>query len=120
MAIIKDKIKEFNSSETIIVQDCIFTGNITTKGILRIEGTVEGNINEAKEIFITKTARINGDISAEKAIIYGKITGNIFVNGSTEIMSTAEIEGDISTSKIMIEEGAKVNGKINMKEHNKE
>ncbi|MEF3279713.1 MAG: polymer-forming cytoskeletal protein [Elusimicrobiota bacterium] len=115
MALIKEKLSEFTASETIISSDCVFTGNIITKGSIKIEGSVEGNISEAKEVFIGKTARVNGDVSSEKCIIYGNLKGNIFVKEIVEIMSSASVEGGITASRIMIEEGANINGKVEMK-----
>lgn len=115
MSIFKDKISEFTVSETNISSDCIFTGNIITKGSIKIEGSIEGNITEAKEVFISKTAKVNGDISCDRCIVYGTVKGNVFVKDIVEIMSTGIINGDITTSKIMIEEGGVINGKVETK-----
>ncbi len=113
MGILKEKVSELQTSQSIITQDCIVSGNITTKGSIKIEGSLEGNINEAKEVFISKTGMINGDISCSNCIIYGIVKGNITAKDIIEIMSSASVEGDLTTSRIMIEEGAKFNGKIN-------
>jgi len=115
MALIREKISELTSTESVISEDCIFTGNIVTKGSIKIEGTVDGSISEAKEVFISKTSKITGDISSEKCVIYGNVKGNILVNDMVEVMSSASIEGNITAPRIMIEEGAFFNGEINMK-----
>lgn len=115
MAIFKDKISEFTVSETNISSDCIFTGNIITKGSIKIEGSIDGSITEAKEVFIGKTAKVNGDISCEKCIVYGTVKGNIFVKDIVEVMSSGVIEGDITASRIIVEEGGVLNGKVETK-----
>ncbi|HOJ86297.1 MAG: polymer-forming cytoskeletal protein [Elusimicrobiales bacterium] len=115
MALIKEKISELTSSESVISADCIFTGNIVTKGSIKIEGTVDGSVSEAKEVFISKTAKITGDISGEKCVIYGNVKGNILASDMVEIMSSASVEGDVTALRIMIEEGANFNGKITMR-----
>jgi cytoskeletal protein CcmA (bactofilin family) len=115
MALIREKISELTSTESVISEDCIFTGNIVTKGSIKIEGTVDGSISEAKEVFISKTSKITGDISSEKCVIYGNVKGNILVNDMVEVMSSASVEGNITAPRIMIEEGAFFNGEINMK-----
>ncbi|NLH39510.1 MAG: polymer-forming cytoskeletal protein [Elusimicrobia bacterium] len=111
----KEKISELTASESIISPDCIFTGNLITKGSIKIEGIVNGSISEAKEVFVSKTAKITGDISSEKCIVYGAIKGNILSKNFVEIMSTASIIGDITTQKIMVEEGAGINGMVRVK-----
>jgi cytoskeletal protein CcmA (bactofilin family) len=111
----KEKISELTTSESIISSDCIFTGNLITKVSIKIDGTVEGSINEAKEVFIGKTAKINGDVSSERCIVYGSISGNVFSKDFVEVMSTGSIDGDITTEKIMVEEGACINGMVKVK-----
>jgi cytoskeletal protein CcmA (bactofilin family) len=115
MALIKTKLAEITSTESIIAEDCIFTGNIVTKGSLRVDGVVDGNISEAKDVFVSKTGKVNGDISSEKCVVYGNVKGNIVVKEKLEIMSSSTIEGDITSPKILVEEGAIFNGNINMK-----
>ncbi|MGC8867406.1 MAG: bactofilin family protein [Elusimicrobiales bacterium] len=116
---IKQKILELTSTESIIAQDCVFTGNISTRGSLKVEGIVEGNINSSKDVFIAKTARVNGDIICERCSIYGSINGNITANDIVEIMSIGSVCGDVKTSRIMVEEGGFVSGKIEMKREKK-
>lgn len=119
MAIIKDKISELTVSESVISEDCVFSGNINTRGSIKIEGVVEGNINAAKDVFISKTARINGDVVCDKCTVYGTVNGNVTANDMVEIMSIGYVCGDIKTSRIAIEEGGFISGKIEMKKEKK-
>lgn len=115
MSSLKGKISELTSTESIISEDCVFSGNITTKGCIKIEGVVEGNINASKEVFVAKTARVNGDITCEKCVIYGSVNGNITAADIVEIMSIGCVCGDIKTSRISIEDGGFLSGKVDMK-----
>lgn len=115
MSGLKGKISELTSTESVISEDCIFSGNINTKGCLKVEGVVEGNINASKEVFVAKTAKINGDITCEKCIIYGTINGNVTASEVVEVMSIGSVCGDITTSRIIVEEGGFISGKLNMK-----
>ncbi|MCX7642097.1 MAG: polymer-forming cytoskeletal protein [Elusimicrobiales bacterium] len=115
MSSLKGKISELTATESIIAEDCVFSGNINTRGSLKIEGMVDGNITCSKEVFVAKTARINGDIVCEKCIIYGSINGNLTASDSVEIMSIGSVNGDIKTSRIMIEDGGYFCGKLEMK-----
>lgn len=114
MSVFKGKISDLTTTESVISQDCIFAGNINTKGSLKIEGVVEGNINGAKEVFIAKTAKVNGDVVCERCIVYGSVNGNITASESVEIMSIGSVCGDIKTPRIMIEDGGFFVGKMEM------
>lgn len=77
MAIFKDKIVELNVSETYIAQDVLVKGDISLKGSIRVDGTLIGNISEAKSVSIGKSSKVNGNISCEKCDVYGQINGSI-------------------------------------------
>jgi len=115
MAILKEKLADITSTESVIAEDCVFTGNISTKGSLRIDGVVDGNITEAKDVFVSKIGKVNGDVSCQNCVVYGNVRGNIVSKEKVEIMSSASVEGDVTSSKILIEEGAIFNGNITMK-----
>lgn len=115
MSGLKGKITELTATESIISEDCVFSGNINTRGSLKVEGIIEGSVNGAKEVFIAKTARINGDIVCERCIVYGSVNGNITASESVEVMSIGSVCGDIKTSRIMIEDGGFFCGKLDMK-----
>ncbi len=116
---IKEKITELTSTQSIVAEDCVFSGNINTQGSLKVEGVVEGNINTSRDIFIAKTARVNGDIVCERCTVYGSVNGNITAADCVEIMSIGYVCGDIKTSRIMVEDGGFISGKIEMKKEKK-
>lgn len=115
---LREKLSEITATESIVSEDCTFCGNINTKGSLKIEGIVEGNIVQAKDVFIGKAARVNGDITCERCTVYGQVNGNITACGLIEVMSVGSVKGDIIASKIMIEEGGFVCGKVEVKRTN--
>lgn len=93
-------------AETLIGNDTTFHGTISTKGMLRVDGKIDGGINEAAELIIGNTGMIKGDISAKTIIVGGKITGNIVAGKSIELLPKAQIYGDIRTPGLSIAEGA--------------
>lgn len=96
--------------ETLIGTDTHFHGTITTKGILRIDGKIDGGINEASEVIIGGDGQVKGDISAISVIVGGKITGNLSSTSSIELLPTAHVYGDIRTPQLLIAEGAVFEG----------
>jgi cytoskeletal protein CcmA (bactofilin family) len=90
--------------ECLIGTNCSFEGQIDTKGTIRIDGSVNGNVN-ADWIIIGEHGKIQGDLSAKGAIIGGAITGNILTKESLSIMQTGKVSGDIKSNKLSIAEG---------------
>lgn len=90
-----------------------FKGEVETKGTIRIDGSVEGNIS-ADWIVVGEKASIKGDLSARGIVVGGRITGNLRAKEIVEIKNKGEVYGEISTAKLMIAEGAVFEGRSSM------
>jgi cytoskeletal protein CcmA (bactofilin family) len=90
------------------------TGNLIAVSDLRIDGTVNGNIECSERVIIGETGKVEGDIKSKSAIIQGKLNGSLLVSDSLEVHSKASIHGDITTSKLIVENGAIFNVQCNM------
>lgn len=103
-----DKTGEYVS---VISEQCQFQGTLDLQGSLRIDGALEGNVDNAKYVTISKSGTVKGDITAQGVVIIGKMTGDI-VADSVEILADAKITGNIRSKSILIEGGAKVSATI--------
>lgn len=96
--------------ETILGSGTKIDGNISTKGSLRVEGTVVGEINIEGDLYVGKEAKIENEVKGRNIIIAGKVEGNIIAKNKLEISSTGKVYGDIEMKTIKVEEGAKFEG----------
>ena len=99
--------------ESFIGINSNFKGDIDTKGTLRIDGTMDGNVT-ADWVILGEKAFHRGNITARGIIIGGKVEGNLKAKEIIEVKSKGQISGDISTTKLSIVEGAVFNGKALM------
>ena len=83
-------------------------GTVDSPGVIRVEGTVLGNVNAAKQLLVARGGKVDGDVHALEAVLDGEITGSI-VAERVEVQSSAVIHGNITASKLMIHEGAWLN-----------
>ena len=101
---------------SVIAEDVSFNGNLTGESGLRIEGKFEGEINLEGLLVIGEDAVVTcTSISAIKIIIAGQVHSNLNA-AKVEIRATGKVWGDIDAESFVIEEGAFLHGKINMKE----
>ena len=98
---------------SVISEECQFHGTLDLQGSLRIDGKLEGNVDNAKYVTISKTGSVKGDITAQGVVIIGKMTGDICAD-SVEILADAKINGNIRSKSILIEGGAKVSATIHV------
>ena len=105
--------KEQQSLEVIIGPDSGIKGDVTTKGVVKLDGIIDGCVS-ADWLIVGETGRVTGDVASRGTVIYGRIEGNIKSNELIEIRSKAVVEGDIYTTKLVISEGAIFDGRSYM------
>lgn len=100
--------------DTLVGANTELIGDIISKGILRIDGKVTGNISVQGDIFIGEDAYIKGDITASNIQIAGSLEGNAFCSGQIKLLATSKIIGDIQVKTIVCEEGSVFEGMCKM------
>jgi cytoskeletal protein CcmA (bactofilin family) len=102
-----DKLKSFLGSQSQL------KGELSSTGILRLEGTVIGTIR-ADQVLLTESAVIRGDISARKIVVGGKVEGNLRAEDLVEIRPKGTVTGKIFTTRFLVMRGGEFNGQITM------
>lgn len=99
--------------ESIIGENSQFKGDIVTKGTLRVDGRITGNI-ESDVLVLGDKAFVKGMVSAISVVVGGMVEGNINAKDIVEIKNKGQVKGDIYSSKLVVNEGGIIDGKINM------
>jgi len=110
--------KETDKLESFLGMNSSFKGELNVRGTLRVDGTVEGQL-DADYVILSESAEVKGGIKAQRIIIGGKMDGNVRAQELVEIKSKGKVFGDIFTPKLAIIEGAELNGKVEMKKEEK-
>ncbi|MDA3778736.1 MAG: polymer-forming cytoskeletal protein [Bacteroidales bacterium] len=92
------------------------TGDIKSNNDIRIDGTLNGNLNTQGKIVVGETGKIKGEITCKNSEVLGIIEGKIKVAELLSLKATARILGDIETKKLAIEPGSKFTGSCIMNE----
>ena len=92
-----------------------FKGELQADEDLVIEGQVEGTIaHHKKRLTIGKQGRVRADIDANSVIVEGQLVGDIHGVEVVSLASGADVTGNIFCRRIVIEDGARFNGRIDM------
>lgn len=99
---------------TIIATGTTIVGDCQAEGTIRVEGRVEGTIRAGKSVVVGRSGEVAGDIHTQDAVIGGKVTGGIVAESRIELQSTCVVEGDIRSRRIILDEGGRFNGSVQM------
>jgi cytoskeletal protein CcmA (bactofilin family) len=90
-------------------------GDLASEGDIRVDGSVQGNIEVKTKLVLGQSAHVRGNINAQNSDVSGVVIGNVTVSELLTIKATAKITGDIACSKLIIEAGAEFNGNSAMR-----
>lgn len=105
--------------EVIIGHDSAIKGDIVSKGTVRIDGGLEGNI-AADCVIIGEKGLITGDSTVRQLIVGGRVVGAVRASESVEIQRTGDICGDIFAARLAIADGGRFEGRSSMQQSSKE
>jgi cytoskeletal protein CcmA (bactofilin family) len=87
-------------------------GRLRCKQTLRIDGCIKGEVECEKTVLVGEGARVFASIAADEVQIAGLVEGDIAARRKITLQRTAVVSGDLTTPGIVIEEGAKLKGRI--------
>lgn len=114
MAFLK-KDSDFASGEhfSIVSTECYFQGTLSVQGSLRVDGKLEGSVDNARQVIVGEEGKITGDVTAQNVVCAGEIEGNVCAE-MVEVLSKASVKGDIRAKKMIVEEGGRIEGLCNI------
>jgi cytoskeletal protein CcmA (bactofilin family) len=90
------------------------TGQLSFQGPVRIDGTVEGEIQCQGILTIGEGAEVKAKISGQVVVIRGKVEGNVTAKERIELAAPARLIGNINAPRLIITEGVVFDGDCSM------
>jgi cytoskeletal protein CcmA (bactofilin family) len=91
-----------------------FKGDLVADEDLVVEGQIEGSILHTRSLTIGSQGLVRGEIRARRIIIEGSVEGNLYALERATLRPSAIVRGDIFAAEIVIDDGASLNGRIDM------
>jgi cytoskeletal protein CcmA (bactofilin family) len=94
----------------------VIKGEISGRDDLFIDGEVQGKIRlDEGKLTIGPNGRVSADVEAKEIVIRGKVKGNLNGRERVQISQSGCATGDIVTQRILIEDGAEMHGRVEIK-----
>ena len=98
-----------------IGQSIHIKGELTGNEDLTIEGKVEGKVFlKDHNLTVGANGKILAEIQAKTVMILGEVTGNISADDKVEVAATGSMRGDIHAPRVVLADGGKFKGSIDM------
>jgi cytoskeletal protein CcmA (bactofilin family) len=93
---------------------CTIRGELEFQNSFRLDGRVEGTVRSASELVVGKEGVVEGDVEVARCLVGGQVRGSIRATEQVVLHSTAKVWADVHTPALTIEDGAFLEGKVNM------
>jgi cytoskeletal protein CcmA (bactofilin family) len=110
----KNPVYDIGMVTTVFSKDTEFSGSLSFKKSLQINGTFEGEITSGGFLVVGEGAVVKANIKAKTVILIGTVYGNIEAAMRLEIHSTGKLYGNIRTAKLQIADGVVFEGTCEM------
>ncbi|MBR1928329.1 MAG: polymer-forming cytoskeletal protein [Paludibacteraceae bacterium] len=85
-------------------------GTIIADSDIRIDGTVEGDLQCSGKVVIGEKGLLKGTINCQNAEILGKLDGKIEVKQTLALRASSNLHGEVRTQTLIVEPNAIFNG----------
>lgn len=89
-------------------------GQVSGKQDVVVQGRIEGHVSLDSQLTIEESASIEADVEATVATVRGEVRGPIVATRSMVLEATAKVAGKLKAPSIVIEDGARFSGEIDM------
>lgn len=97
-----------------------FKGTIVYQGTVRVDGSLDGEIQTEGVLLVGEEAVLKAKVTAGTIVCKGKITGDITAKEKIKLRAPAVITGGVTTPMLSIEEGVLFNGTLEMTQPTRE
>lgn len=102
------------TGKTTIGRTIEIEGEVHGEEDLIIQGKVQGVIQSRENLIIETSGHVQADVNTKNLDVSGKLVGNVEASEKVEIKTEGTMIGDIKAPRILISDGAKFKGKIEM------
>ena len=90
----------------------LISGKITGEGDVQILGRHEGSVDLDGHLAVHESAVVSGLVAARSISVSGSVEGDLRAREKLSIQHTARVTGTIAAPRALVEEGAFLEGKV--------
>lgn len=112
---VRERFTSDSGGRAVIGPSIKIKGELSGGEDLFIEGRIEGKVSLAQHaVTVGAKGRVAADIHARAVQVEGEVDGNIAAEELVVLKKSARVRGDIAGPRVVIEDGARFKGSIDM------
>ncbi len=103
-----------DADKTVLGPTLEIEGEIEGDEDLVIQGRIHGKIISRKDLTVDSSGRVEASITTKNLAVSGMLIGNVTASERVEVRKEGKMVGDIKAPRVIIADGAKFKGNIEM------
>ena len=106
-----------SSERATIGRSITIRGEVTGDEDLLIQGRVDGSVDlKQHSVTVGREGEVKANIAARVVTVEGKVEGNLTADEQVILRASATVQGDLSAPRVVLEDGARFRGGVDMGE----
>lgn len=103
-----------SNEKTVLGPTLEIEGEIEGDEDLVIQGRIQGRIISKKDLTVDNSGKVEASITTKNLAVSGMLVGNVNASERVEVRKEGKMIGDIKAPRVVIADGAKFKGNIEM------
>ena len=100
---------------TTIGPSLVISGELTSGEDITVQGRVSGQVQiRDASLTIGEQGHVRADVRGVRVLVQGQLKGSVVASERIELAASASVEGSLSANHVILLEGARFNGRIDM------
>lgn len=97
-------------STTIIAAGSVVEGTLRVRGMVQVDGTIEGTLIAEGHVSVGPEGRIVGEVTADQLSVGGTVEGTILARNHLHVLASGSVRGDARYTSLEVERGGVMDG----------
>jgi cytoskeletal protein CcmA (bactofilin family) len=103
-----------DGDKTVLGPTLEIEGEVEGDEDLVIQGKIHGKVISKKDLTVDASGRVEASITTKNLAVSGMLVGNVQASERVEVRKEGKMVGDIKAPRVVIADGAKFKGNIEM------
>ncbi len=105
------------AAETIIGPTIVIDGEVKSSEDISVRGVVRGKLKTTADVFVEESGTVEAEVETRSIEVRGSVIGNVQATERYQVMKDARVLGDVEAPRVVIADGARFKGHIEMPDH---
>ena len=92
----------------------VVNGRVTGDTTVTVSGRIEGTVALEDELVVSEGGVVVADVEAESVSVEGTLEGTVVARDTIRLCAGCAVTGDVRSPRVIIEEGARFKGNVDM------